>query len=190
MLNAGFLLSKTEELADLALQKNLDIICVTETWLHDGIRDDEICLPGYTAYLRLQPEQRRFRRILRAERLSFEWKLANSAKTAPKRLPARILQLRHPRGSLINSDQERLKTTFLGFFRDDEGSTPVRQPRTQTYMADPPITKLEVRRALDGPKLHKGAGPDGLFPTVLKALISHIARTFNRSIKTPQVPDF
>ncbi len=37
-----------------------------------------------------------------------------------KRLTARILQLRHPSGSLINSDQEIadfLKTTFLGFFR-------------------------------------------------------------------------
>ncbi len=45
MLNAGSLLNKTEELADLAQQKNLDIIGVTETWLHDGIRDDEICLP-------------------------------------------------------------------------------------------------------------------------------------------------
>ncbi len=70
-----------------------------------------------------------------------------------KRLTARILQLRHPCGSLINSDQEMaelLKTTFLGFFREDEGSTPVLQPRTQTYMADPLITELEVRRALDG----------------------------------------
>ncbi len=41
VLNAGSLLNKTEELADLAQQKNLDIIGVTETWLHDGIRDDE-----------------------------------------------------------------------------------------------------------------------------------------------------
>ncbi len=56
-----------------------------------------------------------------------------------KRLTARILQLRHPSDSLINSDKkmvELLKTTFLGFFREDEGSTPVLQPRTQTYMAD------------------------------------------------------
>ncbi len=37
-----------------------------------------------TTYLRLRQEQRRSRRILRAERLSFEWKLATSAKTAPK----------------------------------------------------------------------------------------------------------
>ncbi len=38
-----------------------------------------------SAYLRFQQEQRRSRRILRVERLSFEWKLANSAKTAPKK---------------------------------------------------------------------------------------------------------
>ncbi len=60
-------------------------------------------------------------------------------------------------------------------------------------MADPLITKLEVRRALDGLKLHKGASPDGLFPKVLKALISHIApllaRTLNLSLQTAQVPE-
>ncbi len=70
---------------------------------------------------------------------------------------------------------ELLKTTFLGFFREGEGSTPVLQPRTQTYMANPLITELEVRRALDGLNPHKGAGPDGLFPKVLKALNSQIA---------------
>ncbi len=91
-----------------------------------------------------------------------------------------------PSGSLINSDQEMaelLKTTFLGFFREDEGLTAVLQPRTQTNMADPLITGLEIRRALDGLNLHKGAGPDGLFPKVLKPLTSHIApvliRMFN-----------
>ncbi len=52
--------------------------------------------------------------------------------------------------------------TFLGSFREEEeGSTPVLQLRTQTYMADPLITELEVRRALDGLNPHKGAGPDG-----------------------------
>ncbi len=66
-----------------------------------------------------------------------------------QKLTARILQLRHPSGSLINSDQEMvelLKTTFLGFFRENKGSTPAIQPRTQAYMADPLIAELEVRR--------------------------------------------
>ncbi len=49
---------------------------------------------------------------------------------------------------------ELLKTTFLGFFREDEGSTSVLQPRTQTNMADPLITELEIRRALDGLNPH------------------------------------
>ncbi len=158
---------------------------------------------------RLSPsprEQRRSRRILRAERLSFEWKRENSAKTAPKkifahvnrnkRLTAPILQLRHPSGSLINSDQvmaELLRTAFLGFFLEDEGSTPELQPRTQTNVADPLITELEIRRALDGLNPHKGACPDGLFPKVLKALNSHIApvlaRMFNLSLQTAHVPE-
>ncbi len=83
---------------------------------------------------------------------------------------------------------ELLKTTLLGVFREDEGSTPVLQPRTQPYMADPLITELKVRRALDGLNPHKGAGPDGLFPKVVKALNSHIApvltRMFNLSLQT------
>ncbi len=86
-----------------------------------------------------------------------------------KRLTARILQLRHPSGSLINSDQEMtelLNATFLGFFREDEGSTPVLQPRTQTFMAGPLITELEVRRAPGGLNPNKGAGPDGFFHKV------------------------
>ncbi len=57
---------------------------------------------------------------------------------------------------------ELLKTTFLGFFREDEGSTPVLQPRTQINMADPLINELKIRRAPDGLNSHKGAGPDGL----------------------------
>ncbi len=59
-------------------------------------------------------------------------------------------------------------------------------------MADSLSTELEVRRALDGLNTHKGAGPDGLFPKVLKALSSHIstvlARMFNLSLQTAQVP--
>ncbi len=60
-------------------------------------------------------------------------------------------------------------------------------------MADPLITELEVRRALDALNPHKGTGPDGLFPKVLKALNSHIApvlaRMFNPSLQTAQVPE-
>ncbi len=57
-------------------------------------------------------------------------------------------------------------------------------------MADPLITELDIRRALDGLYPHKGAGHDGLFPKVLKALYSHIApvlaRMFNLSNKLPR----
>ncbi len=55
MLNAGFLLNKTEELADLALQKQLDITWVTEPWLYDGIHDDKICLPGDIPFRQNRP---------------------------------------------------------------------------------------------------------------------------------------
>ncbi len=70
---------------------------------------------------------------------------------------------------------ELLKTAFLGFFREHEGSALVFQPQAQTCKTEPLITELEVRRALDDLNPHKCAGPDGLFPKVLKALTSHIA---------------
>ncbi len=53
-------------------------------------------------------------------------------------------------------------------------------------MADPLITELEDRHALDSFNPHKGAGPDGLKPKVFKALNSHtssvLARMFNLSL--------
>ncbi len=85
------------------------------------------------AYLHLQQEQRQSRRILRAERLSYEWKRANSAKLAPKkfvaqvnrnkRMGTRIQRLLHPDGSPATTDQEMvdpLKQTFQGFYRTDK----------------------------------------------------------------------
>ncbi len=111
-------------------------------------------------------------------------------------LTAHILQLRRPSGSIINSGQEMaelLKTTFLAFFCEDEELIPVFQQSTQTCMADALITELEVRRALDCLNPHRGAGPDGLFPNVLKALSSHIAavlaRMFDISLQNAQVPE-
>ncbi len=48
-------------------------------------------------------------------------------------------------------------------------------------------------QSLDGLNPHKGAGPDGILPKVLKALNSHIAtvlaRMFNLSLQTAQVPE-
>ncbi len=59
-------------------------------------------------------------------------------------------------------------------------------------MADPLITELEDKRALDSFNPHKGAGPDGLIHKVSKALNSHIsselARVFNLSVHIVQVP--
>ncbi len=66
-----------------------------------------------------------------------------------------------------------------------KGSTPVLQPRTQTYMADPLITELEVRHTQDGLNPHKGAGLDGLFPKALKALNSHIAPVLAQMFNLP-----
>ncbi len=109
-----------------------------------------------------QQEQRRSRRALRAERLSYEWKLANSAKLAPqknfahvnrnKRMGTRIQRLLHPDGSPATTDQEMadlLKLKFQGFYRKDKGSTPTFHQRTEIRMPNPHITELENQRALE-----------------------------------------
>ncbi len=78
------------------------------------------------------------------ERLSYEWKLANSAKLASKiffahvnhnqRMGTRIQRLLHPDVSPATTDQEMvdiLKQTFQGFCRKDKGLTAflTRKPR-------------------------------------------------------------
>ncbi len=54
------------------------------------------------------------------------------------------------------------------------------------------ISEIEARRALDGLNPNTVAGPDGLFPKVLKTLNSPIApvlaRMLNCSLQTAQVP--
>ncbi len=70
---------------------------------------------------------------------------------------------------------ELLKTSYPGVFCEDEGSTPVLQPRTQICLADPLVTGREVRRALDFLNPEKDTGPVGLFTNSLITLSSHIA---------------
>ncbi len=65
---------------------------------------------------------------------------------------------------------ELLKTSYPGFFCEDEGSTPVLQLRTQICLAG-----REVRRALDFLNPEKDTGPVGLFTNSLITLSSHIA---------------
>ncbi len=69
---------------------------------------------------------------------------------------------------------------------------PELQLHTQTCVAEPLISELEVRRSLDGIDPYKDAGFDGLFPKVLKALNSHIspvlAQIFNLSLQPGQAP--
>ncbi len=60
-------------------------------------------------------------------------------------------------------------------------------------MASRHITESETQRALEARNPNKRAGPDGLFPKVLKTLSPYIARTlsriFNLSLQTSQIPN-
>ncbi len=68
---------------------------------------------------------------------------------------------------------ELLATTFRGCFREDDGSNSVFQARTQTCMAEPLITELEVRRAPDCLNPYEGAPVH--------------AQMFNFSLQTVQI---
>ncbi|XP_071941115.1 uncharacterized protein [Antedon mediterranea] len=48
-LNARFLLPKLSELKLITVNTKADVICVTETWLHTSITDDEIKMNGYSS---------------------------------------------------------------------------------------------------------------------------------------------
>ncbi len=138
------------------------------------------------AYLHLQQEQRRSRRIPRTERLFYEWKLANSAKFAPKkifahvnrnkRMGARIQRPLYLDGSLVTTDQEMadlLKQTFQSVYPTDKVSTAIFHARTEIRMATPHITESETHRALEALNPNKGCGPDVFFSKALKTLSPH-----------------
>ncbi len=41
-------MNKLDDLNYLASLSDIDVIGVTETWLHDELKDHEVSLPGYT----------------------------------------------------------------------------------------------------------------------------------------------
>ncbi len=59
MFNAGSLMNKLDELNNLASLSHIDVICVTEAWLHDELKDHEISLPGYVLFRHDRPSSKR-----------------------------------------------------------------------------------------------------------------------------------
>ena len=45
--NVMSLAPKMDEVSDVITNANLDIACITETWLRDHIHDNVVCIPGY-----------------------------------------------------------------------------------------------------------------------------------------------
>ncbi len=50
MFNTGSPMSKFDELSNLVVLIHIDIIGVTEIWLHDELKDHEGHLPGYVLF--------------------------------------------------------------------------------------------------------------------------------------------
>ena len=50
LTNANHILNKLDELSIRSALGNFDIICITESWLNDDIRDDVCSLPNYVIF--------------------------------------------------------------------------------------------------------------------------------------------
>ncbi len=99
-------------------------------------------------------------------------------------MTARILKLRHPNGSLINS-------LFLSW---RWGINPcIQTTHTKICMTDPLLTKLEVWHALQCLNHHKDVCISRLSPKAINASIPYIthvlARILNLSFQTAQTPE-
>ncbi len=55
MFSAGSIMNKLDELNNLASLSRIDVIGVTETWLHDELKDHEVSLPGYVLFRHDRP---------------------------------------------------------------------------------------------------------------------------------------
>ena len=58
-LNARSICNKLNEFHDLVIMKKVDVVAVTETWLHQGILDTEILDSNYIIFRRDRPQQQR-----------------------------------------------------------------------------------------------------------------------------------
>ncbi len=52
-------MNKFDELNNLASLSHIDVICVTEAWLHDELKHHEVSLPGYVLFLHDRPSSKR-----------------------------------------------------------------------------------------------------------------------------------
>ncbi len=59
MFNAGSLMNKLDVLNNLANLSHIDVIGVTEAWLHDELKDHEVSLPGYVPFRHYHPSSKR-----------------------------------------------------------------------------------------------------------------------------------
>ena len=50
--NARSIVNKTDYVKSLFTSKSVDVFCITETWLHDQVLDNEFIPHGYSIYRR------------------------------------------------------------------------------------------------------------------------------------------
>lgn len=57
------LASKLDVVAEAIMNANLDIACITETWLHDHIHGNVVSIPGYNLVRRDRIDDHHHRRL-------------------------------------------------------------------------------------------------------------------------------
>lgn len=156
------------------------------------------------AYCKMRAKVKRELRL--AKRL-FERQLAEDAKCNPKRffqycsrkrkVKEEVKCIKSNDGALLYENKDiadALNGYFVKSFTGEEVTDrPVGIFSTQNVLADIEIGDKEVFDELHKLKTNKSAGPDGIFPRVLKELSEIIykplARIFRQSLKTGEIPE-
>ena len=162
---------------------------------------------GHSRYLQYRAARKKAKRIQLECKGAYEERLANKASENPKvfynyvqskaTLRAAVGNVRNELNITSETAQEKADT-LLRFFqqvhRGDEGQRPLQLPTPviRTPMEPVRITEEVVGQHLKDMKLHKAAGPDDIFPEMVKPLrhilAGPLATLFDMSLQSATLP--
>jgi hypothetical protein len=143
--------------------------------------------------------------VIRSGKMTYEYRLAFKAKTDPKLVFAHIRRNKHlrqeinalqtPNGGTTSDKPEMaglLSSFYSTIFSEDSGKALSVFPKRCNTMSVSPIAESVVAEKLRSLNAHKGAGPDGIHPSIVRHLCDIVAQPlttlFNQSLSTGTVP--
>lgn len=143
----------------------------------------------------------------RTTMVSYEKKITSCLKTNPKRFYSYLNAKRKSRGSVIHLKDSNGKwaksaeesSTLLGnffatTFTTEDAETNMTDPFVGKEINDMIFDKQEIKKCLEGLKIDKSMGPDGVHPKLLKhlskndAFVTAVFQLFQQSYSTGKVP--